>query len=108
MIKDKDMASTFLEVLDGDYSIPNVMKALEEADKLCWGKLQHIKTEEDFCIYFYNSIDEEKQKANKNYDELLGFWDLFREFEPITRKERKKKWGCNPFIINSVLRLMDI
>lgn len=101
------LSSCFLDQLNDDYEIDSVLNALDETNNVLIGNMKYITDKSEFQAFFFEEDEFGVRKPNKNYDDLLSFWDVFKEFELQTKEARLEKWSGEPFIIKAAAKILQ-
>lgn len=95
----KTLSEVFLNYLGTDYSVNNILYALEQSNNLLKKKTGEFENEEELNKYFFEEDDVCRIRANGNFQEILDFGDVFGEFDEYTLGARLKRWGEEIFIV---------
>lgn len=102
------LSEIFLVNLGTDYTKENVVKALEETEKELRNRIGGFEDENKVIDFFFSPDDEGKDMPNVNFDELLCLWDVFAEFDQLTKAERYNHWNGEAFILKLLYEMINL
>lgn len=86
------LSELFLENLNGDFSRQAVLRALEKCNDEILKRIGTYSCARGLIGYFFNKGEQTRKLSKQMTQELVDFWDVYGEFDPMLRPNVKRNY----------------